>query len=153
MGAAEKQKFKEHRTLRGVFVRPHVQLKFCAILSAGFILLAGFNIVIIQALNRSLASLRETFALDTDTSNLIAGDMFMYLRLSLTASVFFALLGVVIGLWLSRRVYGPMIPIAHHVRSLLQGDYASRVRTREQDEFRDLARDLNTLAERLQNKH
>lgn len=143
---------KIERTLRGVFVRPRVQLIWCSLLSAGFIVLAGFNVVIMIRFGKLLNQLRETFQLDTDTSNLIAGNIFNYLRFALTISVFFALLGVVIGLWLSHKVYGPMVPIAAHVRKMLDGDFSSRAGVRNQDEFKDLAKDLNALAAKLEKK-
>jgi len=49
----------------------------------------------------------------------------------------------------SHRIFGPTVPIRRHIGALLSGDYQSRITLRKRDEFKDIAMDLNRLAEKL----
>lgn len=61
---------------------------------------------------------------------------------------------VCLGLWVvfSHRIFGPTVPIRRHIQNLRAGDYSSRIHLRNGDEFRDLAEELNQLAEALATK-
>lgn len=50
----------------------------------------------------------------------------------------------------SKNIFGPIVPFRQHLDKLCKGDFASRVRLRKGDEFKDLAEDLNHLAELLE---
>ena len=56
-------------------------------------------------------------------------------------------------LWViySHRVLGPMVPIRRHIQNLIKGDYDSKINLRKRDEFKNVADDLNKLAEVLKN--
>lgn len=140
---------KYARTFRGLIVRPRSQLAFLLLMSAGFVVLAIFFVIVMTSFNSSIEELRRTFQLDTDTANLIMGDIMFYLRLGLTISVFFAASGALVALFLSNRVYGPAQNMLHHVRALTAGQTYSRLKLRTSDELQDLGQALNELAEKL----
>lgn len=50
----------------------------------------------------------------------------------------------------SHRIFGPTVPIKRHLDNLINGRYDSRITLRPGDEFKDIADQLNVLAERLQ---
>ena len=56
-----------------------------------------------------------------------------------------------LGLWIvfSHRIFGPTVPIRRHIQNLISGKYDSRIHLRWGDEFKDIAKDLNHLAEAL----
>jgi Tfp pilus assembly protein PilV len=56
-------------------------------------------------------------------------------------------------MWLvySHRIFGPMVALRRHVQNLLAGNYGEKVVLRKFDEFRPLADELNSLADRLKN--
>jgi HAMP domain-containing protein len=53
----------------------------------------------------------------------------------------------------THRLVGPTIPITRHIRALKEGRYSHRVSLRQQDEFRELAVELNELAEILEHRN
>jgi HAMP domain-containing protein len=61
---------------------------------------------------------------------------------------------VCLGAWLilSHRIFGPSVPIRRMIRELNEGNYSTRISLRKYDEFKELAADLNQLAETLE-KH
>ncbi len=52
----------------------------------------------------------------------------------------------------SHRIYGPMVAIRKHLSALLSGDYDHRTQLRKNDEFKEVAEDLNRLCEKLGEK-
>ena len=50
----------------------------------------------------------------------------------------------------THRLIGPTVTLKRHVRALKNGIYTSRIALRKHDEFKDLAGDLNELAEVLE---
>src|SRR6185503_13559923 len=52
----------------------------------------------------------------------------------------------------SHRLFGPTVPIRKHLSALKSGDYSSRIHLRRRDEFKQIADELNDLAEILAKK-
>lgn len=140
---------QELRTSKGLWVKPKAQLLLCSALSLGFVAMAVLVAVILFSFEGYLSRMRVANQIDMETSILISSWVFFYMRIVFTLAVFFAVCGVVTGIFLSHRVYGPMVPIRAHIARLINGDYSSRVHTRSGDEFKELAADLNSLAETL----
>ena len=60
-------------------------------------------------------------------------------------------LGVTVGLsiYYTHRLVGPTIAFRRHIRSLIDGNFESRVTLRKKDAFMEVADDLNELAAQL----
>ena len=56
---------------------------------------------------------------------------------------------VLVALFHSHRMLGPVVPLRRHVEALKNGDYASRIQLRKRDAHGELADDLNELASLL----
>ena len=54
------------------------------------------------------------------------------------------------GVRLSNRIYGPLVPMLRHIQNLKQGIYSSRVVLRQNDELIELRDALNELAAALE---
>jgi sensor histidine kinase YesM len=52
----------------------------------------------------------------------------------------------------SHRIYGPIVAIRKHLAAVVRGEFDYRTHLRKNDEFQDVARDLNDLSEALQVK-
>jgi len=142
----------ENRTSQGLWVRPKAQLLLISLMSLGLLIVAGTLVLLLSSFDSYLATLRETNQMDTQTSILVTSHLYYYLRLAITLAVSFAVGGLALGVMLSHRIFGPIVPIRAHVLRLIEGDYSSRIHLRTHDQFKDVATDLNTLAERLNQK-
>jgi methyl-accepting chemotaxis protein len=140
---------KENRKSRNLLVRPKVQLKLCLLLSAGFTIILGLIVFVMQNFSQYLNTLLSTNQIDTQTVILITSHLYYYLKLTAGIAGVFAVLGLAIGLWLTHRIFGPVIQISQHISKLIAGDYNSRIHLRSGDELKDLAASLNVLAEKL----
>lgn len=72
--------------------------------------------------------------------------------LSLSSIVFFALVAV-IGLIYSHRVAGPLFKIKNVCKDVCDGNFSARIALRPNDEFRDVAEQLNKMIDVLQSKN
>ncbi|MEM7700037.1 MAG: adenylate/guanylate cyclase domain-containing protein, partial [Verrucomicrobiota bacterium] len=69
--------------------------------------------------------------------------------LAWTASVIVA---IALGAWLSRKVTEPLTRLQEHVRRLSKGHFSERVEVTSDDEFAELARAINQMAEGLEER-
>ncbi len=63
----------------------------------------------------------------------------------------FSFLSLLIWLLFSNRIFGPIVPIRRQIERLTKGDYEFRIQLRRHDELKEVADDLNRLAEVLKN--
>lgn len=140
---------KEKRTARNLWVRPKSQLKFLMILSGGFLILAGLIGFVMVSFSDYLALLQTTNQIDTQTVILITSHLYFYLKMAMGLAAIFSVLGLAIGIMLTHRIFGPMVPIRHQLAKMIEGDYSGRIHLRTSDEFKEVANDINTLTDRL----
>jgi methyl-accepting chemotaxis protein len=80
------------------------------------------------------------------TLNGIMGQLVLMCSLGM---VLIGLLGLVLWIVYSHRIFGPQVKIRRQIANLMKGDYDYKISLRKNDEFKDLADDLNRLAEHL----
>jgi len=68
--------------------------------------------------------------------------LFLFVAAHLGVCVLFSFL-------ITHRIYGPLVPLSRHVEGLINGDYTVRTHLRTKDEFKDFARLLNELSDKL----
>lgn len=138
------------RSLRSLLVRPNRQLKLVvASLGVAMLAMAGLTGFLVLKVDDLITKLEPS-----------SPEIAAYVQNTLSPALTVVLLGQVlvwagsifIGVLVSHRVYGPLIPIVRHIRKLAEGDYASRVRLRKGDELEEVAGALNELAEKLGGK-
>lgn len=135
------------RKISTVMIDPRAFGRF----SIPFILLLLANLLLMIAVNRHAARMIEMMEIVDPGSiaaiNQITDDL---TRILMVGMGIFTLM--LFGLWafVSHRIFGPSVPIRRHIAKLIEGDYTTRITLRQKDEFKDVAEDLNRLAERLQ---
>jgi HAMP domain-containing protein len=73
-------------------------------------------------------------------------------KVVLTASLGIGLMGLLaVSLWIyfSHRIFGPVVPIRRHIKNLMDGNFSGEIKLRSNDEFKDIAGDLNELTRHL----
>ncbi len=152
--AKEDNDLDNRRKVKGKLVRPRQQFKYAMILVCGGILAQSIVIgVVAYFLNNSLATISELHNLDPQIATSIANSISASLVLVLLVATGVALGSVLIGVRLSHRVYGPMIPFRRHIEQLKAGNYTARIRLRKSDDLIELRDALNDLAITLEDQH
>jgi signal transduction histidine kinase len=136
------------RALRTMFIRPSRQLKLTlAMLSVGILftaLLMGYLVIRVAAVVSAVQSSNP------DIAALIQANLDPTLSVILLGQGLLWLSSLLIGILISHRIYGPIIPIVRHVQQLGRGDYSSRIQLRKDDDLGEIAEALNELASRLE---
>jgi signal transduction histidine kinase len=146
--------FKQYpfkRTFMGMIVRPQKQMRF-ALMFAGGALLSLTALVALTAIvfNHTLKTLADTHKIEAEVGYLLRDTMVYPFFCMIVGAFFIGLFIVYMGVRLSNRIYGPLVPLLRHIQNLKQGVYSSRVVLRQNDELTELRDALNELAANLE---
>ena len=145
---------KEKRSLKNIFVRPSQQLKFSGVFLALIALMTAVYVsLIIDGVLNELRNMSVEYQLPPATvSHIMSSLMSAFVVIGL-ASIVLVVCMLVLALYMSHRIYGPLVPIERLVDHLKNGDYTVRAGLRKGDEFKELMEKLNKLAANLQERH
>lgn len=139
---------------KGLFVRPRQQFKYAFLLVAGGVLAQSIVIgFMAYFINSTITSVVDNHKLDPEVGASITQAITLSMSLLLVVAVAFALVAVLIGVKLSHRIYGPLVPFNRHIDKLKDGYYSARMNLRRTDDLVELKDALNGLAEALQARH
>ena len=142
------------RAPRGLLVRPRQQFRYAFTLVAGGIIAQSLVIgVMAFFINSTIASTIEIHKLDPAVGSTITNAITVSMSLLMLIAVAFALIAVLIGVKLSHRIYGPLVPFTRHIDQLKEGRYSNRMNLRRTDDLVELKDALNSLAEALNARH
>lgn len=140
----------DRRKLKGLFVKPREQIKYSFMfMGGGMLLLTLFIGVVMFTMNQTMISIEAAYGLDAEIANAIRGSLTATLAIALMLSAVLSAFAMMLGIQMSHRLYGPLIPIQKHIEELKNGNYASRIHLRKNDELQELQDSLNELAEEL----
>lgn len=131
---------RSRRSFKNILVYPSFQLRM------------GILFLSVSALFHAVLTVLIT-ALYYSTMNSGNGDqIWVWMGLAALCYVLFLISSVLVGVWYSHRLVGPIVPIRRYIRGMIAGDYSGAIKLRSNDELQDLAEDLNTLAQTLREK-
>lgn len=138
------------RRLRNYLVRPRQQVRIMFVVLSFGILSITFVTGYFMYYNVTLvAEMRQREPIAAVLLGNFISPMFQKI---IAGQILLWVISVVVGLVITHRIYGPLVPILRHIRRLNSGDYASRVHLRGKDEMGELAEALNELAATLEKK-
>ena len=143
----------EDRKAANVLVKPGFQLRlpfYILLLTISFIaltLLLG-NLYLEQTFVAMIENTRQSEYLQQVITDQI-GD---FKLISLLVLAVYAVLVIVITSVYTHRLLGPMIPVSRHLKALSDGLYSHRLSLRKKDAMHELAKQLNGLAEVLEQR-
>jgi methyl-accepting chemotaxis protein len=144
----------DRRTLRGLLIKPREQIKYSFMfMGGGMLILTIFIAVVIYSLNRTMISLEAAYGLDAEISQLIRSAFTSTLTVALLLSAVLAGFSFLLGIQMSHRIYGPLVPLQRQILDIKNGNYSARVKLRKHDELIELQDSLNDLAESLGAQH
>jgi len=144
---------KDNRRLKNIIIAPNKQLKlaFFSVMTglATLLLFFAFQIWLFTSMIRNISpALPEDMNLEPVLADSIHWSWIGFIL----GAVFFAVLVSSVTIVISHRIYGPMIAIRKHIAAILGGKYDHKTTLRKNDEFKEVADDLNKLSEILREK-
>lgn len=147
-------KASDRRTFRGLLVKPREQAKYAFLfMGGGMLLLTLFIGVVMFSLNQTLSSIELAYGLEPDVSSAIQSSVTATLSIALMISAVLSVFSLMLGIQMSHRLYGPLIPIQRHIGELKKGNFSSRILLRKGDELMELQDSLNGLAADFESKY
>ncbi len=140
-----RRKLKNAVVDTGAQVRLAIPFFILLILSGGVIMLLHWQVVHdISELNNGIT---QDFAMITKLNQVSVN----VLMISLVGLAVLSIACLVLWMIYSHRIFGPLVPIRRQVENLRNGNFSEQVTLRKYDEFKDLADNLNGLADSLKN--
>lgn len=119
-------------------------------LSIPFFVLLITNVATVFAVSWQASSSISSIDIGDARAMAIALDLEHTIMNTLVISMFATgILCFLLWVFYSHRIFGPMVAIRGQVERMERGDYDGSILLRKNDEFKDLAEDLNRLAVRL----
>ena len=145
------------RNLKNTLIEPFKQIKFGLYvlgLTVAFVGVCGYMFV--EAFTEQYQHVMGIFNV-VDPSlkwELVTNDVFRTnaIRIGILFAVFIATMLAML-FRLTHRYYGPLVSIERFVDQFSAGDYQKRCKIREKDELHGLVQKLNTMAEKIEQRH
>ncbi len=142
------------RTFLGMIVRPQKQMRFALMFTGGAMLsLTALVALMAIVFNHTLKTLTEAQQIQIEVGYLLRDTMMYPFFMFVLGAFILGIFTIFMGIRLSNRIYGPLIPLQRHIQNLKQGMYSSRVILRRNDELTELRDSLNELAAVLEARH
>jgi signal transduction histidine kinase len=139
----------QKRKLRNFLLEPSLQIQFgfaCSILAI------GYTIALFYFLHINFDDLIAKFLVGSELKNEAAALLALRQKWIISRVILIGLLFifsmVLLSIFYTHRMVGPIRQITKHVTELRKGNFASRIHLRKTDAFKNLAEELNLLAEK-----
>ena len=138
---------RNQRQVKNLLINPRVQLRLYA---PFLVMIALFTVVVDVVIMYSSSQLHRTVVhAAPELAPQISTVFFKVVILSGAGLIVVGVVGFFLALSQTHRVVGPMVPISRQLRKLRDGIYEGEIKLRKNDEFKDIAADINALTQRL----
>ena len=145
----------ERRKLRNFLQIPRIQVRWgiYAFFLGAFSTLAN-QMLLMRQLRGIVASLLMTGDVDPVVmSAIVSGPIQIMISRMLIFLAAFSLLCLAVGIFVSHRVVGPLVPIRRQLETMIEGEYGRTYDLRAKDELKDIMELLNDLSTTLARRH
>lgn len=142
------------RSIKNYLINPREQLKLAFLITFQTLVAVAGACYFVYNMHYPLfeSLIIVTGEVSDDNFQLLSDNTFATIKIiSMFAALYVFMMSAVI-VWYSHRFVGPEVAFRHHAKALTEGKTSARIRLRKGDAFKDLAGDLNKLAETLDEK-
>lgn len=150
----EKEEKQHHRSMRNILLHPEFQLKY-SFYFVGFtvLIMGGVFLVFLLSLQDIVNTLAVAYRIEPEIIAAIQDSIRVATLSTIFSGALFCLISISLGIILTHRLIGPMVPIRRLIQQLHDGEYGSQGKLRKRDDFKEVMNDLNELSLRLQSRH
>ncbi len=140
-------KFRRRRYITNTALQIRVTFLFVFVSLLGSIAAAAaFNFFALK----ELEAFRWSTHLNAKTTDEIIGHLFLYV--SIADFLFVSMLIIISGIWMIRKISGPLYRMSNDIRRVADGDLSSNIALRQGDEFKDTALELNNMVKSIRDR-
>lgn len=155
MSASETESKKPYqRSMKNILLRPEFQLKYSFYFVGMTLLTMGaVFLLFLLSLEDMIATLAVVYRIEPEVIGAIQQSLTTATYTTIAVAVLFGIISVSLGIILTHRLVGPMVPIRRLIRQLIDGEYGVQGRLRTKDDYQEVMSELNELSKALANRH
>jgi signal transduction histidine kinase len=117
------------------------------------VMMGAVFLLFLLSLDDMVQTLAVVYRIEPEVIGAIQNSLKTATFTTITVAVLFGLISVSLGIILTHRLVGPMIPIRRLIRQLNKGEYGAQGRLRTKDDYQEVMNELNQLSTTLAEKH
>ena len=147
-------RFGTTRSLKNLVLKPEFQLKYSFFfVGLTLMVMGGVFLLFLFSLEDMIRTVAVIYRIESDVVTAIQASIHTATYTTLGIALIFAVLSVSLGVILTHRLVGPMIPIQRLIQQLNAGEYGATGKLRDRDDYKEIMDDLNRLSHTLAQKH
>lgn len=145
---------RNQRSMKNILLRPEFQLKYSFYFVGMTLVMMGLVFLLfLLSLEDMISTLAVVYRIEPDVIGAIQTSLRTATFTTITVAVLFGIISVSLGIILTHRLVGPMVPIRRLIRQLNDGEYGVQGRLRTKDDYQEVMNELNQLSITLGEKH
>ena len=161
MSAAEKnvesspdQKRGHQRSMKNILLRPEFQLKYSFyFVGMTLVTMGAVFLLFLLSLEDMVSTLAVVYRIEPEVVGAIQQSLRTATFTTIAVALLFGIISVSLGIILTHRLVGPMVPIRRLIRQLTEGEYGVQGRLRTKDDYQEVMTELNGLSKKLMERH
>lgn len=161
MSAAEKKvepstdpKRGHQRSMKNILLRPEFQLKYSFyFVGMTLVTMGAVFLLFLLSLEDMVSTLAVVYRIEPEVVGAIQQSLRTATFTTIAVAVLFGIISVSLGIILTHRLVGPMVPIRRLIRQLTDGEYGVQGRLRTKDDYQEVMSELNGLSKKLMERH
>lgn len=146
--------FTHRRSMKNILLRPDFQLKYSFyFVGTTLIIMGAVFLLFLISLEDAVEALAKVYSIDAGVIGALQGSIKTATLTTIVVAVVFGLISFSLGIILTHRLVGPMVPIQRLIQQLIGGEYGVQSRLRTKDDYQEIMNDLNTLSTKLAERH
>lgn len=142
------------RSLKNLVLRPEFQLKYSFyFVGLTLLIMGGVFLLFLFSLEDMIRTVAVIYRIESDVVAAIQSSIHTATYTTLGIAVVFGIVSVSLGVILTHRLVGPMIPIRRLIQQLNNGEYGAVGKLRDRDDYKEVMDDLNKLSQTLAKRH
>lgn len=142
------------RSMKNILLRPEFQLKYSFyFVGTTLVIMGAVFLLFLLSLEDMISTLAVVYRIEPEVIGAIQQSLKTATFTTIAVALIFGLISISLGIILTHRLIGPMIPIRRLIRQLNDGEYGVQGRLRTKDDYQEIMNDLNQLSNSLSTKH
>lgn len=143
-----------HRSMKNILLRPEFQLKYSFyFVGMTLVTMGAVFLLFLLSLEDMIATLAVVYRIEPEVIGAIQQSLRTATFTTIAVAALFGIISVSLGIILTHRLVGPMVPIRRLIRQLNNGEYGVQGRLRTKDDYQEVMAELNQLSNTLLERH
>ncbi len=145
---------RHQRSMKNILLRPEFQLKYSFyFVGMTLITMGAVFLLFLLSLEDMISTLAVVYRIEPEVIGAIQQSLKTATFTTIVVGALFGMISVSLGIILTHRLIGPMVPIRRLIKQLAEGQYGVQGRLRTKDDYQEVMNDLNKLSQALSERH